>query len=82
MSKSCDSNFNYNLPQQNTTNMQKTKRLPPSSPLTNRETAKAIAFNFYFFLFPDRSYSVAIKYAMLLTSTVSVIIIGSAIDVR
>lgn len=80
MSKSCDSNFNYNLPQQNTTNMQKTKRLPPSSPLTNRETAKAIAFTFYFF--PDRSYSVAIKYAMLLTSTVSVIIIGSAMDVR
>ena len=59
--------------------MQKTKRLPPSSPLTNRETAKAIAF---IFSFPDRFYSVAIKYAMLLTSTVSVIIIGSAIDVR
>ena len=62
--------------------IQKNKKATAQLPLTNRETAKAIAFNFYFFLFPDRSYSVAIKYAMLLTSTVSVIIIGSAMDVR
>ena len=60
--------------------IQKNKKATAQLPLTNRETAKAIAFTFYFF--PDRYYSVAIKYAMLLTSTVSVIIIGSAIDVR